>query len=234
MKRGFIEDFYDRAKEVHKFFLFLKHLENGRIVKLRMGQHEYHSKVCLVEDSLLKTLKASSFLLLYNLVESAMRNSIQAISYEMIQKEIEFDKIRPELKKIVLRNLVRKLDRKDLQEISSRINSISVDIIEVAFDGSKLFSGNVDEKKIKEVAKKYGFCHQTDTRAHGGSDLSTVKNNRNLLAHGDETFAQVGQDRSIDELIQIKMRVCEYLKGILNNINDYLDNESYRNTNSTN
>ncbi len=55
----------------------------------------------------------------------------------------------------------------------------------------------------------------------------TVKNNRNDLAHGIKSFAEVGKDKSADELIEIKNKVVEYLRQILEKIETYLDNQEY-------
>ena len=63
----------------------------------------------------------------------------------------------------------------------------------------------------------------------------TVKNNRNDLAHGIKSFAEVGKDKSADELIEIKNKVVEYLRQILEKIEIYLENQEYleSSTNST-
>jgi hypothetical protein len=48
--------------------------------------------------------------LLYNLVESTMRNAIQSIFDEMSNQGVSFDQMRIEIKKIILQN-VKKRDR---------------------------------------------------------------------------------------------------------------------------
>ena len=54
-----------------------------------------------------------------------------------------------------------------------------------------------------------------------------VKDNRNDLGHGSKSFAEVGKDKSADELIEIQNKVVEYLRQILENIETYLDNQEY-------
>ncbi|NES73584.1 MAG: hypothetical protein F6K24_54545, partial [Okeania sp. SIO2D1] len=97
------QDFNERSKEVSKYFIFLKSLEQGT-TKLTM-EGKAGTKIKDVDQELAKTLKASAFLLLYNLIESTMRNAIEAIFDELQNQSVSFDKIRPELKKIVLENL---------------------------------------------------------------------------------------------------------------------------------
>jgi hypothetical protein len=218
-----IQDFTDRSKEVSKYFIFLKSLEQGS-TKLSMNSKSDFTKVKTVDPELLKTLKASGFLLLYNLVEATMKNVIEAIFDELKSEGVSYDEIRPELKKVVLRNL----KKRNPDEIFSNIMEISVDIIAAGFNKRDLFSGNIDGKKIRETATEYGFSHSTDhVKTGNGSDLLTIKANRNDLAHGVKSFSEIGRDKSADELLEIKSRVIRYLKQILKNIEIYLENKEY-------
>jgi MAE_28990/MAE_18760-like HEPN len=218
-----IQDFDERSKEVSKYFIFLKSLENGT-TKLSMGDSVEHSKIKEIDSELLKTLKASGFLLLYNLVEATMRNVIEAIFDKLRSEGISYDEIRPELKKVVLKNL----KKRNSDEVFLSIATISIDIISAGFDKKDLFSGNLDGKKIRETATEYGFSHFTDpVKTGNGSDLLTIKTNRNDLAHGIKSFAEIGRDKTADELLEIKNKVIRYLKQILKNIENYLDNRDY-------
>jgi len=107
MNSALIQDFTERSKEVSKYFIFLKSLEQST-TKLSMSCKNNSSKIKDIDPELLKTLKASGFLLLYNLVEATMRNVIEAIFDELKSEGISYDQIRPELKKIVLKNLKRR------------------------------------------------------------------------------------------------------------------------------
>lgn len=223
------QDFEERAKEVSKYFIFLKSLEQGT-TQLKMQGMGGQPKIREIDPELLKTLKASGFLLLYNLVESTMRNAIEAIFEELRNKGISFDQVRPELKKIVLKNLKKRNPDKILQTITA----ISLDIITAGFDKEDLFSGNIDGRLIRETANDYGFSHTTDPIKTGnGSDLVTIKTNRNDLAHGIKSFAEVGRDKTADDLLRIKNKTVKYLKQILQNINDYLAHQKYLETSTT-
>jgi hypothetical protein len=71
-----IQDFSERSKEVSKYFIFLRNLEQGATKLSMKSMGDNPSKIKVVDPELLKTLKASAFLLLYNLVEATMRNVI--------------------------------------------------------------------------------------------------------------------------------------------------------------
>lgn len=223
MTISLFQDFNERSREVSKYFIFLKTLEQGT-TKLSMEGMKGKSKIRTIDSELERTLKASGFVLLYNLIESTMRNAIEAIFDELNSQGVSFDKVRPEIKKIVLKNLKKCHPDKILENITI----LSVDIISAGFDKEELFSGNIDGKLIKNIANEYGFSCKTDPIKTGnGSDLLTIKSNRNDLAHGIKSFTEVGREKSADELLAIKNKVVKYLRQILLNLEIYLINQEY-------
>jgi hypothetical protein len=216
-------DFNTRAQEVDDYFIFLHGLIK-QTTKLAVADSAGQDKIQSLNPEFAKTLKANGFLLLYNLVESTMRNAIVAIFDELKNQAISFAQLKPKIKMIVLQNL----KKCSPEEIHLQINQISTDIITATFDGEKLFSGNVDARLIKEIAKKYGFSYQTDfAKTKNGEKLVDIKDKRNDLAHGVKSFKEVGQGKTIEDLLEIKKEVIEYLRQILENIKTYLDNQEY-------
>uniref|UniRef100_UPI0035CC0E4B MAE_28990/MAE_18760 family HEPN-like nuclease n=1 Tax=uncultured Nostoc sp. TaxID=340711 RepID=UPI0035CC0E4B len=67
-----LDDFNERAKDVSDYLYFLRDLEQGQILLNKNGA------ISKIDDELDKSLKATGFLLLYNLIESTMRNAIQS------------------------------------------------------------------------------------------------------------------------------------------------------------
>ena len=228
MRSILFEDFDNRAKEVSKYFLFLKNLEQGTI-QLNMPniKNPQNSKNKRIDSELEKTLKATGFLLLYNLVESSMSNAIEAIFDELQQNETSFDDVRDELKKLIVKNFKT---NNSVEDLLPKIDTIAQDIISASFNRDKLFSGNIDARKIKETSRAYGFSVETNARKpQNGQDLLIIKRNRNDLAHGSKSFEEVGKDASADELLRIQRRVICYLREILKNIETYISNKEYLN-----
>ena len=232
MTSTLFQDFNERAKEVSKYFYFLKNLEQGYI-QLSMGNPN-NIKTKPIDDDLENTLKATGYLLLYNLVEATMRNAIETIFDELKMQQVSFDDVRKEIKKIII-NHVRDKDIQSTDTLLQGLRNISVDIISVTFDAlvkkenkKRLFSGNVDAQKIRNIAKIYGFSSQTNkSKTQDGSDLLTIKTNRNDLAHGFKTFEEIGNKATADELLKIQKRVICYLREILENIEIYIYNQEY-------
>ncbi|MGH8489596.1 MAG: MAE_28990/MAE_18760 family HEPN-like nuclease [Gammaproteobacteria bacterium] len=170
-------------------------------------------------ESLLKTLKANGFILLYNLVESTMKNAIEGVFEEFRAVDVSFDDCREEVRRIVLANL--KAHNPD--RVFSGLTPIAKRVLTETFRKEKAFAGNVDAKKIREVAKDYGFKEPRSK----GDNLLTVKSQRNDLAHGDKAFGEVGRDFDVERLMKIKTEVVTYLEEVLQNVSDYLSTQEY-------
>ncbi|AFZ46884.1 hypothetical protein Cyast_0912 [Cyanobacterium stanieri PCC 7202] len=217
-----LDDFNKRAKEITDYVVFIRNLENQNI---KISKENHGTKI---DTELLKTLKATAYLLIYNLIESTMRLAIEYIFNDIKTKNVSFDNLRQELKTLIWQNI----KNKSADKLTNNIINVGKDIIHASFDSSKLFSGNVDAKEIKETAKKFGFSYQTNNiHTRGGSDLLSIKTHRNNLAHGWESFNDVGKNATGENLIEISERVIEYLRQILENIDQYLANEEYLESN---
>jgi hypothetical protein len=230
MNSRLFQDFNERSKEVSKYLMFIKNLEQ-ETTQLSIG-YVGRNKIRKIDSDLEKTLKAAGFLLLYNLIESTMRVAIETIFDELSQEKVSFDEIRKELKIVIIKNIK---NNHSPDNLLTNIEEIAVDIISASVDKEKLFSGNLDAMKIRSTAKTYGFSCNTNSRKTGdGSDLITIKTNRKNLAHGLTSFKDVGKDVSADKLLEINKKVVCYLREILQNVETYLANKEYLNSSQEN
>jgi len=210
-------DFQTRASEVEGYFRFVRRLADEE-VSLRKA-HEDKAAFSIEEhEELLKTLKAACYLLLYNLVESTMRNAVEAIFDELKSKGISFDNCRTELQQEVLKNL----KKRNVDKLLPKLLSLARDVIYETFERSENFAGNLDARAIRDTAKRFGFTPPT---GHEFTMLQTVKDLRNDLAHGVKSFAEVGRNASPSDLEKARSQTVEILTQTLNNINGYLQNQ---------
>jgi hypothetical protein len=218
------EEFHTRVQEVNQYFVFLEGLIQ-ETTKLAVSGDQGEQKITPIGSNLSYILTANAFLLLYNLVESTMRNAIVAIWAEIGSKKISFDFLRTEIKEIVIQDFKK---RSHNHVVHSKLKDISLDIMTAELNIEKLFSGSVNREEITKTAREYGFSFKTDysTTKHG-EHLEEIRDNRNSLAHGNESFAKIGKDASFENLLKLKEEVIEYLQQILQNIQEYLENEEY-------
>ena len=83
-------------------------------------------------------------------------------------------------------------------------------------------SGNIDAQKIREIIKQFG-----GNEISNGRDLKIIKDKRNNLAHGEFTFSDIGKDYTVGDLIAYKNEAKNYLSNVLDEIQDYIDNQKY-------
>lgn len=213
------QDFRDRVCEIEAYFNFVIDVDHGDTLLIKKGESLEPAYQSQEQGDLVRTFKATAFLLLYNLMESTVSNAIEAIFDELSNHVISFDSCRQEIRRVVLSNL----KQHNVNDILPELNRLSSDIVTKTFRKSKIFSGNVDARKIKEVANEYGFAHPSAD----GESLLTVKSSRNDLAHGSKSFAEVGRDYTVAELKGMKDKVIAYLNAMLINVASYIAHQHY-------
>lgn len=215
------EDFRTRSGEVDGYFAFVVGMAERAVTLQTVPGWQLPGN--LANDELLKTLKASCYLLLYNLVEATMRNAVEAIFEELKATRTSFDECRVELREEILKNFRKRSPDKLLTKLAA----IACDVVHETFVASEIFSGNLDARSIRETARRYGFSEPTGSQFNL---LLTVKNARNDLAHGVKSFVEVGRDATPDDLKDAKQQTFDILRQTLTNIEGYLTGRSYLTT----
>jgi hypothetical protein len=212
------KEFKDRVNEIDAFFNFIESIDCGdiQLIDKKAASHAYSTRD---KDDVLRTFKASAFLLLYNLMESTVTNAIEAIFDEMKLQNTHFDLCSNEIRCVVLDNLKQHKSK----DILPSFSILARDIISKTFKKDGIVSGNVDAKKIREIANYYGFRHPSAN----GEVLTTVKSNRNDLAHGVKSFSEVGRAVTVSEIVKLKDQVIQYLDAMLASIEDYITKKRY-------
>jgi len=225
------EDIKSRILEIEKYLKAIEKIENPKYALYKVdGTTKRKDNF---DSELPKIMKATFFLLLYNLVESTIRLSFTEL-YEKIeekQKPIAFFKnhyteiwIKQQfLKKDPIssnqstyRNLISKMIESILQSENFSLSSESLPL-----------SGNLDARKMRELLGIHGINQNIHYRAKGGAELLTVKSKRNELAHGNISFGQCGQEYTSSDLLRIKKETVTFLKSIVRNIEKYITRADY-------
>jgi hypothetical protein len=217
-------EYNKRLREVELYFDTLKLLDKGHCtincVDI-LGNLESKS----IDTDLSTILKANGFILLYNLVEATIRNSIDAVLNSIHSSTVTFRELSEKLRKIWLKQELKGLNPdKNTKEILLMTNTIlENEILKFERDCINI-SGNIDAKRIREIIKQFG-----GNEISNGRNLKIIKEKRNNLAHGEFTFAEVGKDYSIQDLINYKNETQNYLSRVLDEVQDYINNQKYLN-----
>ncbi|MCK0154900.1 MAE_28990/MAE_18760 family HEPN-like nuclease [Alcanivorax sp. S6407] len=227
---GAEETYNSRCREIERFFEMLQFMRDNRDSRLCSSPTvEEDLSIYVVGRDLEKTLRASAYLMLYNLVEATMTNAIDAIHLHIAGEQVGFDELKEDLRRIAIKGLRKAVSSSTPSELLDVGVPISSALIWLGFDKKDLFSGNLDGRLIKDTAKEYGFelVNHDKTASRDGARLLNVKTKRNELAHGGISFEDCGQDTSVDELVAIFDEIKVFIKAVLDGVSDYLSSKGY-------
>ena len=222
--RTVILDFEKRVKEIDLYFTHLEYIEeeDAQIFFPNKSRNKYVD----YDIELTKVFKANLFLLLYNLAESSIKQSLNEIYDSITTENLKYKEVIDEIKKIWIEENHVNFRNKGVTNIFIAINNLAEDIIDIRFN-SKVISGNIDGQKIRNFSLKYGFSNSSHHNANNGVKLLQVKTQRNNLAHGNISFAECGRNYTMSDLREIKRQVIIYLRSILKNIEKYINGKKY-------
>lgn len=220
------DDFDVRSGEILGYLDLINFIEGAGSEIL--GSNDEQKKYTITSD-VRKTLKGTVYILLYNLVESTMREAISHIHDSLSSKKIEYDLLCESLKKEILRRL--KSDAVGIESLLFKTKSgLGPNLSIATFNKKKLFSGNIDRDEIVDKSKVYGFSTSCDySQTKHGEKLTTIKQHRNDLAHGNVSFSDIGKGVSYQELEKTSLEAIAYLDAIISNIEHYLNNDGFLN-----
>ncbi|MDO6717963.1 MAE_28990/MAE_18760 family HEPN-like nuclease [Psychrosphaera sp. 1_MG-2023] len=223
-----IEDFQERVTELNEYLTLLVYLSHNDAKISIMGKRDK-----AVETLALKTMKASCFLMLYNLVESCIRGAMTKLYEQMNSEEKHLQEFDSHVKEIWIEQCFRKMEPCSANQSSYRqlikgmVDKV-LDSSSVELDPRKLhLSGNLDAREIRKLFEKHKISTQTHYRAFNGAELRTIKDQRNSLAHGNISFSDCGQQYTVSDIIAIKNQAVVFLRSSLRNIKKHIENTQY-------
>lgn len=224
-----LQSFQEKCEEIDRYFKMLVQIDSYETYLHFPKKASY--KNIPVDKDVIPVLKANVFLLLYNLVESTIRNSINDIVDVINDKELAYKALNKELRKAWVKRETKDLNAAQIDKISNTVCEILEKIHNEPFIKYEKdfinFSGNLDARKIRDIAEKIGFKISIHHAAKGGARLEDVKDKRNNLAHGNFSFSEIGREYDLSSLNEIKKQVFLYLKSVLKNVKKYLEREEY-------
>ena len=220
------QGFEDRKVEIENYFGYLKIFDNDD-TKLQYKK-EGEDIIEKIQPQFQIVLIANAFLILYNLIESTIRNSIKEMYTKINDDEVRYDGLSENLKKIWIKEITENL-KEDSYKPETLLNYIFCLVKDILNEEKIMlseenvsFSGNLDAEKIRDLAEQIGFGISPN-----GRNLVKIKERRNRLAHGEQTFSEVGRDFSVNELCDFKDETFKYLSDVINKIEIFIYDKKY-------
>lgn len=219
-----------RIDEVKQYYSFLRSMDDNCL--LFFPHKKTHSKKKLSDD-ILPILKANFLLILYNLIESVIIDSIKQVYDILFSENLTYEKAINEIQVLWL-ELNHKNFKKDKEgtkkgeQIRDIILNITDEIIKLNVDAEYFKTGwNIDKKKIEEIIKSHWISEKIRRKTWTWNRLHEVKSKRNDLAHWNFSFSEIGRNYTIEQLWEINKDVVTYIEAILNNIDNYIDQKKF-------
>jgi len=180
----------------------------------------------------IKILKSQAILMLYNLIEGTVNKGLQCIFDTINDDNLKHNEVSHHIVRIWMIFCDFKLDNKkikinkSLPLVDSFINNnVDISVDKFRNINSGYFSaGNLDARIIREdILTKFeiGADIQEDI-------LLEIKEERNFLAHGEKSFTEVGQGKSVPDMKVISNKVIDFLNRYVSEIENYINDENYK------
>lgn len=170
-------------------------------------------------------LKSSFFVAMYNNVEATFFSVLERVHKEV--SSVDYSDLSSKLKKLFIEyhfNSTSKLTPDNFAKVHSA--EYKFPLLEGFLNRKKLFSGNLDVRKAKEIYSSYGFSFyefkQNDTDA-----MLLIKNKRNSIAHGEETLLDAGKGFANKKLKELMLSCQTVLERLICIAEQYITNKRY-------
>lgn len=226
------QNFATRLEEVKEYIAHVQLIADMNIPIL-LDKHLPNQQYIPISRDLQKTLRASTYLLLYNLMESTMSEAINAIHETIKDEQRDILELSEKLHRVILKSFQRGLTESKIGEYAKSNQDIRKNLLDLGYDKQRLFSGNIDCVIIDDYCKRYGF--QTYPYKKDGTIalqwkadiIKNIKKKRNALAHGSLSFAECGKEMVVDTIPDDLDNVYAVLMAVFNGLNRFLNTQQY-------
>lgn len=173
-------------------------------------------------EAIFKTMKSNAIIMLYNLVEATVRTTMNEYYDHYNSKHVTYTEAIEEIKKLWVKYSSQDFKNNLIQNQVFQLVEGCIDkeyYLSLDFEKFSL-SGNADLREIKNILDSHGINYNKDeVQGYGGSLLS-VKNMRNLLAHGNISFEDNGKEITTSDLTAYKIQIYQCLDYFMNKVEE--------------
>jgi hypothetical protein len=226
-----IEDFEQRARDIRSYLRMLERMEVPGSVLRRPSGSRTHSVA--VEENWRVIGKATAYLLLYNLVESAVRSGLDRLYLAVEADQCTCQTLSRSIRSVWIDQKHRAVRHENASPVNYRqaASELVEEIVQkriVQLSAEELpGAGSLDAARIRDVCRRHDLELKVHKNAKGGSSLVTVKSQRNALAHGDKSFAECGRDVTLKDLQQTAKETEIYVRGFLRSLERFIAKKRY-------
>lgn len=229
-------EYTQRTNEIESFYEILKiiELESPKISGYNIENSE--TEILNVSSEKIDTLRSTVYLLLYNLIESTVYNSIMSIFDEIKDNNLKYFDVIRDIQKYWINNIYKHDDKKKKETIVETIMTVANQIFDntMTLASNEInYGGSLDAQTIFNTARSMnidiGNLKKIYSPGKHGQVLIDIKQKRNWLAHGEKSFSEVGSTITFSQLNEAKDCVLAFLNEYITSIENYILQKRYMN-----
>lgn len=230
------EEFEKRIIEIESFYEILEIIEMEKPNISAYNINKDKDIILAINNQKIDILRSTAYLLMYNLIESTIYNSIVSIFNEIEDKKLRYFDIIEELRSYWLNSRYKHDNKSKKETIINTILQITNEIFNntiVLVSNQINYGGSLDTKNIINTANSMKIETGTlykkinEDKDQYENIFRGIKNNRNWLAHGEKSFIEVGSKSTYLQLQNAKTYVLLFLKEYISSVEKYINNEEY-------
>lgn len=226
------QEFSDRVDEINRYFQLLENITEKDAQLIFPNEDDRRENLNI---RLGLTLKSGLVLLLYNLVESTISKCLGAIHQSLTDENLSYFEMSDDLQKIWLKYHYELLNDngnnndRSVSQLQTMVEILSTNkTIALSLEDSKklsesLYSGNLDAKEIRKIAKKYGVSFDLTSE-----EVRFVEQMRNKLAHGEVSFEEGCQDKPIQYMQKVKDESINFIGAFISAVENFITERKYK------
>jgi MAE_28990/MAE_18760-like HEPN len=222
--------FEDRLQEIEVYLDLLDSLEK----QMQGGAPRFSEDGFTVTVQQQRILYSSTYLQLYNLVESTITGCVEAISLAANHRPPNAlsTELRREWVRFIARTHIELNYENRLQSAMDLCDHLVQSLPVSAFKVEKGSGGNWDDNAIEKISERLGLSLRVSRSAYQGvkqrfrndqGALTFIKTLRNDLAHGSVSFAECGEGITVSDLRNLKEVTANYLREVVTFFNSYIE-----------
>lgn len=205
---------------------YLRSLKSLERVHNQPGRRFYRTRATITAS------RAASFIMIYNCIEFTIREISTGLRREIIAHDCSFDRLKTYWREEIIRAHYqdRLFQGTNHVELLKDVAAFVPGRLDWKSDLQRIpFNGNVDHVQLARFIKRIEHRWRPPPSSLGGADLYLVRQMRNDLAHGLETFEDVGASYQTQDIVDKFERIKKYMFSLIKALERYRVTRSFIN-----
>ncbi|EGR3918669.1 MAE_28990/MAE_18760 family HEPN-like nuclease [Vibrio cholerae] len=220
------EEFTLRQDDIDLIIELTEKISKGKRISVHDSSGET-IEILEYGEKTVNVLKSALFLLAYNQVESTMRGCLEQLYDDITDNNIGYDELKSEIQTTILKGLLKNYQSGgELKKVVQ--NQLNLKSPSASLKIKKVFNGNIEASTIYDIRDTYSIKISPKPTDRNGVDITTLKEARNDLAHGNISFSEFGGRHPFETVKETVSRSSSYLISVIEGFQTYLDSKGYK------